>query len=252
MNGITDVNSKKWDNLGVRHVLRLFRDVAKNVPAYKNFLNDHKVDIDTIKTIQDFKKLPFTTKENYLRLYPRQELFWKGDLKGSFSITATSGSTGDPFYFFRNQLVDEQSAAFHELFLEQAHIAKKEPTLVLVCFGMGAWIGGIITYSAFKKVAQNGYALSVITPGTNKGEILNALRHLTTGFTNLVLCGYPPLLKDILDEAVGEGISLSHLNVKLLFAAEAFSEGFRQHLGAMIGSKNTHIDTSNIYGSADL
>jgi phenylacetate-CoA ligase len=78
------------------------------------------------------------------------------------------------------------------------------------------------------------------------------LKKLATNFDQVILCGYPPFMKDIVDEAPGRGIKLKDLNVRLLFAAEAFTEAFRDYLGKKLDMKNVCLDTMNIYGSADI
>ena len=117
---------------------------------------------------------------------------------------------------------------------------------------MGVWIGGLITYQAFERMGRRGYSMSILTPGINKAEILKALRDIAPQYEQVILAGYPPFLKDVIDEAVEEGISFSKHKVMLLFAAEAFTEQFRDHVAEKVGIKNVLIDTANVYGSADL
>lgn len=117
---------------------------------------------------------------------------------------------------------------------------------------MGVWIGGLITYQAFKLMGQRGYPISILTPGINKTEILKALTDLAPQYEQIILAGYPPFLKDVIDEAVSQGISFANHRVMLLFAAEAFTEHFRDHVAEKVGIKNVLTDTANVYGSADL
>jgi hypothetical protein len=42
---------------------------------------------------------------------------------------------------------------------------------------MGAWIGGLFTYEAIRRVGENGnYDMSIITPGINKAEVIKAVQ----------------------------------------------------------------------------
>jgi phenylacetate-CoA ligase len=92
----------------------------------------------------------------------------------------------------------------------------------------------------------------VITPGINKAEIFNALRRLAPRYARTILVGYPPFVKDIIDEAPAQGIDVKALRLRLLFAAEAFSESFRDYLVEKTGMKSCLRDTMNIYGTADI
>ena len=71
---------------------------------------------------------------------------------------------------------------------------------------MGVWIGGLFTYEAVKTIAERGdYALSIITPGLNKAEVVKAVKHLGKDFDQIIIGSYPPILKDILDDGVQAG-----------------------------------------------
>src|SRR5262245_35811055 len=48
-------------------VLALFREAARDVPAYRRFLAEHGIDPRQIDGIEAFRRLPATTKDNYYR-----------------------------------------------------------------------------------------------------------------------------------------------------------------------------------------
>src|SRR3989338_732738 len=201
-----------------------------------------KINGEKVKTFKDFKSVPSTSKENYLRQYPLEDLTWNGHLKKSLVFASTSGSTGAPFYFPRNRTLDWQSSVYHQIFLENSRIDINKSTLVIVCFGMGVWIGGLITYQAFKSISDRGYPLTIITPGVNKKEIFEALKHIGPKFDQIILCGYPPFMKDVVDEARSQGVRWQDHNLRIVFAAESFSEKFRQYITHKTGIKNIHSD----------
>lgn len=241
-----------WERLGRRHSLNLFHTAANRVPAYKDFLKKNGVRANKIKTWQEFKKLPVVTKKNYLRQYPLEKLCWDGILKEAKILSATSGSTGMPYYFPRNGVLDSQSAIFHEMFFKSCGLDRSKQTLVVVCFGMGVWIGGLITYEAFRRLSENGYPFTILSPGVHKKEIFEGIWDLGKKFNQVILCGYPPFIKDIIDEGKHNGVNWHALNLRIVFAAEAFSEKFRDYILKKTGMKNTYCSTMNIYGSADL
>lgn len=247
-----DTPETRAHDVELSHVLKLFHRAAREVPAYKQFLKQSGIKAGAITSAKDIPSIPPIGKDNYLRAYPYKDLFWGGLLSEPHIMTSTSGSTGEPFYFARSSSVDEQSALIHERFFLQSSLSKTEPTLVIVCFGMGVWIGGLITYQAFQLLGKRGHPISVITPGINKAEIFKTLRLLAPHYKQIILAGYPPFIKDMLDEAVEAGISLKKHRVALLFAAEAFTEHFRDYVAKKAGIKNALTDTMNIYGTADL
>jgi phenylacetate-CoA ligase len=167
-------------------------------------------------------------------------------------FTATSGSTGQPFYFPRGQALDWQSSINHEMFLRTSGLSREKSTLVIVGFGMGVWIGGLITYRAFSLAASRGWPVTILTTGANKKEILDAVKNIGTKFDQIILCGYPPFIKDVIDAGVEEGVKWWKCDIRIVFAAESFSEEFRDYMIRMIGKKDKYRTTMSVYGSADL
>jgi len=247
------LTSDQWMRERELRMISLFKEAAVNVPAYADFLSQAHINPDQVNTYEDFKNVPFVNKKNYLTQYPIESLCWNGKIADASVYTATSGSTGTPFYFLRTEQLDWQYSVLLEEFLERNDILENSPTLVVVCFGMGLWIGGLITYKGFEIAAiRNKYQLSLITPGFNKKEIFSILEKLAPKYKQTILAGYPPFIKDILDEAEALSIPLKNLNIKTLFAAEAISEKYRDYIAEKIGSKNIFRDIMSIYGSADI
>lgn len=241
-----------WMRLRASRPLALFHEAAVRVPAYKDFLHRHRIDHKKIKTWSDFQLVPTISKKSYLRQYPLEKLCWDGNLAKPMVYAATSGSTGSPFYFPRSHQLDWESSIVHEMFFTD-NCRQHESTLALVCFGMGVWIGGLITYKAFEILAQRGqYPISILAPGINKAEIFHALKRLAPQYKQAILIGYPPFIKDIIDEAPQHGIDIKALHMRFLFATEGFSESFRDYMAKKAGIKNLYLDTLNIYGSADI
>lgn len=253
---LRDMREKKsdhWMKERERQSLALFHEAADRVPAYKDFLQKNNIDPNKIKTWADFQSVPPMSKKDYLKQYPLEQLCWDGSLKKPLVFTSTSGSTGEPFYFPRGERLDWQSSVVHELFLDQNKHKENEPTLVLVCFGMGVWIGGLLTYEAFEMASRrSGHPISILTPGINKEEIFKAIKKLGPSFKQIIFVGYPPFLKDVLDEASERGVDLSKFDIRMIFAAEVFTEGFRDYIAKKSGMKNPYLDIMHIYGSADI
>lgn len=242
-----------WMQRGERMALDLFHDMAKRVPAYQDFLKKHDVDPSRIVTIEDFKTVPTIDKDNYLRQYPRAALCWDGIFGGErWVVSTTSGSTGEPFYFPRSDLQDEQYAITAELYLRENFQIHKKKTLYIDAFAMGAWIGGLFTYEAIHRVAQKGYPLTIITPGTNKAEVISSVRQLGPDFDQVIIGSYPPIMRDIIDLGIEEGLDWGDFNLGIVFSAEGFGEEFRDHIAKHAQLSNIHTSTLNHYGTVDL
>ena len=138
--------SSDWKKIKERKLLKTFTTTVKEVEAYREYLKRLAIDPKLIKTFNHFDAVPPITKKDYLRAYSWDKLCKLRSLKkGSLVMTATSGSTGAPFYFPRVKDVDMQSSVYHQMFLDSSRIHKNKSTLVIDCFGMGVWIGGLLT-----------------------------------------------------------------------------------------------------------
>lgn len=242
-----------WRQRGEAQVLRLFHEMAKRVPAYKDFLRVHNCSPDQIREAADLRQVPLIDKDNYLRKYPRRMLCWDGEFpQGQWNISTTSGSTGQPYYFPRQKLQDQQYAVTAELYLRSQFSIHERSTLYIVAFPMGAWIGGLFTYEALKMVADKGYNLSIITPGIHKQEVINAVKQLGKDFDQIIIGAYAPFLKDILDDGVRAGIDWKQHKLGFVFSAEAFSEKFRDYVLQTVAADNPFTATLNHYGTVDL
>lgn len=242
-----------WQKRGERMALQLFHEMADRVPAYKDFLRINNVDPKKVKTMADFQQVPTIDKDNYLRKYDRKELCWDGDFAAQrWVISTTSGSTGEPFYFPRTDLQDEYYATTAELYLRENFQIQDKKTLYIDAFAMGAWIGGLFTYEAIHRVAQKGYALSIITPGINKAEVINNVRKLGPDFDQVIIGSYPPMLRDIIDFGIEEGLDWKNYNIGLVFSAEGFGEEFRDHVAKKAGLADIYSSSLNHYGTVDL
>lgn len=237
---------------GEAMVMKLFQYVYDAVPAYKKWLKKHKVDGSKIKTLADFKTLPLLDKAGYLRGSVYEELFPYRDLTGATTISATSGSTGEPFYFPRGEAHDEQYRYVAEIFSKNQFEIDKHSTLGIVGFGLGIWIGGMFTYKNFNVIVQKGYKLTLAPVGTNKDLFLKTLKKFGHNFDQVILMGYPPFIKDAIDHAAGYGVNLKDYKIRILTAAEGFSERFREHLAAGASLENSYRDIVNIYGTVEL
>jgi phenylacetate-CoA ligase len=233
------------------HVLEFFRGVARDVPAYARFLAAHGVDAKEVETLEDFARLPVTTKDSYQRAFPLPELCRGGTLETADFFALSSGSTGEPTAWPRF-VSDEIGTAFRfEQVLRDAFRAHEIPTLGVVCFALGSWVGGLYTTFACRHVAAKGYPLTLVTPGNNKAEILRAVRTLAPNFGQTVLFGYPPFLKDIIDAGIADGLDWKSYSPRLVTAGEVFSEEWRSLVCERLGDQDPIFHTASLYGTAD-
>lgn len=246
-------DSVKWERTSKSRAFKLFKSMSVTVPAYDDFLKLNSINKSNINAFSDLSKIPCVDKDNYLRKYTKEDLCWGGKFGvGSWVISTTSGTSGEPYYFPRQMTQDLQYAISAEQYLISNFDIKNNKTLYIVAFPMGAWIGGVFTYEAIKIISEKGYDLSIITPGIHKQEILNAIKQMSSSFDQIIIGAYAPFLKDILEDGIKQGIDWRNINVKFIFSAEAFPESFRDYLSETVGLKDIYKDTLNHYGTVDI
>ena len=229
----------------------LFHRVVDTVPAYRSFLQTHGVNPETVRSLAEFQQLPLTTKDNYLRQYPLAQLCRQGQFTTCDFIAVSSGSTGQPSFWSRSLADEFQIATRFEQIFHDSFQADRRSTLAVICFALGTWVGGMYTASCCRHLANKGYPITVITPGNNKAEIFRVVQALGDQFDQVVLLGYPPFLKDVIDSGIAQGIAWQNYHVKLVMAGEVFSEEWRSLVGERLGSTNFCYDSASLYGTAD-
>ncbi|HEY9597400.1 MAG TPA: phenylacetate--CoA ligase family protein, partial [Cyanophyceae cyanobacterium] len=76
-------------------------------------------------------------------------------------------------------------------------------------------------------------------------------QELGGAFEQVVLLGYPPFLKDVIDTGIARGVQWSRYQIKLVMAGEVFSEEWRSLVGDRVGATNPCYDFASLYGTAD-
>ena len=231
--------------------LALFHDVAATVPAYKAFLTESAIDPASIQKFEDFQQLPLLTKENYLRCHLLSNLCRNGQIERCDMVAVSSGSTGKPTFwprFFTDEL--QIATRFEQIFCDSFY-ADTRRTLAVVCFSLGTWVGGMYTTNCCRYLASKGYPITVVTPGNNKAEIFRVVQELGALFEQVVLLGYPPFIKDIIDSGIAQGVQWQQYQIKFVLAGEVISEEWRSLVGERVGAKNPCYDSASLYGTAD-
>ena len=234
-----------------QRALALFHDVATSVPAYRAFLAGRGVVPAAVRTLDDFSRVPPTSKKDYHSPNELRALCRHGELASSDFVAVSSGSTGEPAVWPRF-VSDELGTAYRfEQVLSDSFRVDGCRTLGVVCFALGSWVGGMYTIAACRHLAAKGYPLTLVTPGNQRAEILRVVRALAPSFERTVLFGYPPFLKDVIDAGRADGLDWSRYGVRLVTAGEVFSEAWRSLVCERAGATDPVRHSASLYGTAD-
>ncbi len=228
--------------------LQTFYYCVENVPAYADFLKSKKFDATTVCHESDLKNIPIITKENYILTYPLESLCAGGNLKQVAHIASSSGSSGTSLYWPRIAESEAISLAYFANIFSALFEADRKSTLIINSFALGAWVAGFEFYNAAKELTKD-YPASIVTPGPDIAETLRMISSIGGTFEQLIICGYPPFVKDIIEAGITEGVEWEKKRIRLLLAGEPISEEWRARVGMLLACDTT--DIINVYGMAE-
>ena len=250
-NILETTSAEDWERAGQKMALEVFHAAAERVPAYKDFLRKNKIDPEKIQTIETFKEVPATDKKDYIKNYSLEDLSWDGNFHRSEIAAVSSGSTGKAFLWPRETRLEIEATYFFELVLDSFFAISQYKTLIVDCFAMGMYVGGPFFLNATLRTAQKGYPATVVTPGNVMDDIIRVVQEFSPYFEQIILSGYPPFLKDVIENGEDAGIEWSKYRTIIFPAGEGFSESWRAAVAKIAGITNPQTNFLSYYGTAD-
>ena len=215
---------------------KLVDNVYHNVPFYRAKMQAMNIMPDDIRTIDDIKKLPFTTKQdlrdNYpygLNAVPQSEIV---------RVHASSGTTGNPTvvgYTRRDLAIWSESIAR----CLAAYGASREDT-ISVAYGYGLFTGGLGLHYGVEHLG----ATVVPTSSGNTDKHILLIKDL--GITGVACTpSYALHMAEVMHK---KGITPNDLKLKIgIFGGEPWTENMRKSL-----EEKLKIDAFNIYGLSEI
>ena len=191
---------------------------------YRNKMQHQKIEPSDIKTEDDIKKLPLTTKEDLLQDYPYG---WFCVDKSKIRVYhASSGTTGKPLVVgltkndlkFRNQTMKEDAM--------YAGITKEDT--VQICYGFGRFTWGLSFYDGLKELG-----CKIIPTGTISSEMqLFYMQNLQT----TVLITSPSHVMHLYEVAKSLKIDVKSFSIRMIRVVnELLTESMRQKIKSAWG-----------------
>ena len=215
---------------------KLVDNVYHNVPFYRAKMQAMNIMPDDIRTIDDIKKLPFTTKQdlrdNYpygLNAVPQSEIV---------RVHASSGTTGNPTvvgYTRRDLAVWSESIAR----CLAAYGASREDT-ISVAYGYGLFTGGLGLHYGVEHLG----ATVVPTSSGNTDKHILLIKDL--GITGVACTpSYALHMAEVMHK---KGITPADLKLRIgIFGGEPWTENMRKSL-----EEKLKINAFNIYGLSEI
>ena len=213
------MNREDLEQLQLERLQSTLSRVCMNVPFYKKKFDELGIDPDDFRSLDDLKRLPFTTKDDLRNSYPYG--MFAVPLREVVRIQSSSGTTGMPTVvgYTKNDLKNWSDLVAR--ILTAGGVTQND--IVQIAFDYGLFTGAFGLHYGAERL---GASVIPISSGDTKRQV-----KLLQDFKTTALICTPTFALSIADAIADMGINVNSLSLKYgLFGAEPWSEAIRQEL----------------------
>jgi phenylacetate-CoA ligase len=234
--GSTTPSFLEW--VAEKRLLSAFHRAASRVPHYKEFLAKKNVHVGSVRTVDDFINIaPPIDKSSYVQTCESlRELCVDGKIQDASLLARSSGFSGKPCTWPKCYAEEAEGQMDVAVFTEYFFGVSKYKTLVINTFLLGTWIAGI---SLSRLTITSG--MSLCATGPKIEEILEIIESYKSEYDQILICGYPPFLKMVVDRGIEIDADYWHdKSTRFIFipGGEGFSEGWRDYINRCLDAQN--------------
>jgi phenylacetate-CoA ligase len=210
--------------------------IALNAPYYSRVLNAAGISPDSITSVADVKKLPFTTKDDLRAEYPYGML--SRPLEDFIRLHASSGTTGTPTAVF---YTDEDIREWAALMARSMYACGVRKSDVLQNMsGYGLFTGGLGIHYGSERLG----CLTVPAGAGNSKRQVKLIRDFNVTVAHII----PSYALYFAEFLQSEGIDPADLPLRIaLIGAEPHTEEIRKRIEQML-----HLKAYNSYGLSEM
>ena len=211
-------------------------DTASKVPLYRKLLQQRGLNKDSIKTLDDIRRFPFTTKSDLRRHYPLGTMAVPRESLAR--IHGSSGTTGKPTFVGYTRRDLDIWAGLCARFLVAGGLRSHH--IVHVAFGYGLFTGGFGLHYGIEKVG------AAVVPAAS-GNMLRQLMLIEDLKPDGLICT-PSYALTIADAANKEGLDPRRFSLKFAhLGGEPWTEDMRLAI-----ERELDISAFNNYGLSEV
>jgi phenylacetate-CoA ligase len=230
------MSAEEKEELQLRKLQEVVKRAYENVNYYKKRFNEVNVHPDDVNTLDDLKKLPFTTKADLRDAYPfgmfavpKEEIV---------EVHTTSGTTGKPTvsgYTLKDLDIWGEVMARA---LSMAGAGKKD--LIQNCYGYGLFTGGLGVHYGAQKI---GATVIPISAGNTQRQI-----QIMQDFSSTILTCTPSYALYLAEVLQNQGVEPEKISLKAgVFGAEMWTEEMREEI-----ENRFNLSALNVYGLTEI
>ncbi len=220
----------------LRRLQTTLERVYATVPFYQKKFEEAGIIPSDIKSLQDLRKVPFTTKQDLRDNYPFG--MFAVPMDNVVRIHASSGTTGQPTVVgYTARDIDTWSS----LMARSLVAGGATPgDIIHNAYGYGLFTGGLGVHYGAEKL---GASIIPVSGGNTKRQII-----IMKDFGPTILTATPSYALHLAEVAEEMGVSFGDLKFKFgIFGAEPWSENMRQEI-----ENKLHINAVDIYGLSEV
>jgi len=224
------------EELQLRRLKEVVYRVYTFVPGYRAKFDEKGMKPDDINSLEDLKKLPFTTKQDLRDNYPFG--LFAVPMSEVVRIHSSSGTTGKPTVVGYTKKDIETWSDLMARALTSAGATKR--SVVQVAYGYGLFTGGLGAHYGAERI---GASVIPISGGNTSRQIM-----LMKDFGSTLLACTPSYALYMAEVMQEMGIKPADLKLKSgVFGAEPWSENMRREL-----ERKLEIKAYDIYGLSEI
>jgi phenylacetate-CoA ligase len=207
-----------------------------NVPYYRHKMQEAGLGPEKIRSIDDLRKLPFTTKQDLRDNYPFG--LFAVPMSEIVRIHASSGTTGKPTVvgYTRNDISTWSEVMARTLTCAGA----SRHDFIQIAYGYGLFTGGLGLHYGGEKI---GASVIPISGGNTQRQI-----QIMHDFGSTVLACTPSYALYLAEAMIESGISRDEFRLKVgVFGAEPWTENMRKEI-----EDKLRIKAIDIYGLSEV
>jgi phenylacetate-CoA ligase len=222
--------------LQLKRLKQVVQRVYHTVGFYRKSFDEAGVTPDDIKTLDDLKRFPFTTKQDLRDNYPFG--MFAVPMSSVVRLHASSGTTGrSTVVGYTKRDIDTWSELMARCFVA-AGLTKND--IVHNAYGYGLFTGGLGAHYGAEKL---GASVIPMSGGNTKRQIM-----ILQDFGPTAICCTPSYALNLAEQGKAMGIDMRALKLRVgVFGAEPWSEKMRQEIESALG-----ITALNIFGLSEI
>ncbi len=224
------------ETLQLKRLKQVVQRVYHTVGFYRRAFDEAGVQPDDLKSLNDLKKLPFTTKQDLRENYPFG--MFAVPMSSVVRLHASSGTTGRATVVgYTRRDIDTWSELMARC-LVAAGLSKND--IIHNAYGYGLFTGGLGVHYGAEKL---GASVIPISGGNTKRQIM-----ILQDFGPTAICCTPSYALNLAEQGTAMGVNMKALKLRIgVFGAEPWSEKMRIEIENALD-----LAALNIYGLSEI